>query len=228
MNQKISWLVIAICVIVLAVLFQNKQTNLAYKAEVESRTTFALSEHSTLPSDHIYGDVNSPTKIFVYSAANCQYCRAIYPKLKGLVGENYGEVALVYRHLPISFNRGQVSNEEIVSECIANRDGNLGFFTFMESLFGLLPPDEQIAVISDQAIIEAAEFAGFTKEQVVTCLEDASLRITVTAQHELGESLGVTTIPHTYFVSTSTVLNVVGNKPYPALNEILTSVRSKE
>lgn len=228
MDKKISWLVIAICIIVLGVLFQNKQTNLAYKAEVASRSAAALSEHTTQPEDHVYGDVNAPTKIFVYSAANCQYCRAIYPKLKALVNTNQGDVALVYRHLPISFDRGRVSNEEIVSECIARTDGNIGFFTFTDALFNLLPPGEQFKIISDTAILQAAEFAGFSKEEVTTCLADSTLRSIVASQHEIGESLGITIIPHTYFASTSTVLDIVGNKPYPALSEILATVRSKQ
>lgn len=228
MNKKISLIVISICVIVLLVLLQNKKTNTAYQEEVRDRTTWALSKHSTNPSDHFFGNPESSTKIIVYSSASCQYCRQIYPKLKGLVGENKGEIALVYRHLPITYNRGTISNEEIVSECIADTEGHLGFFTFIDSLFGLLPPDEQIELISDDIIVKAAELSGFTRTQVNDCLQNADFRSLVAAQHEIGESIGVKTIPHTYFVSSTTVHDVVGNKSYNVLREILNSILPTE
>lgn len=210
---------------VIGVTLYNQSVRLNLSNEIGKQDSFKRDLLAIRADDHIYGDPNALIKLVVYSDADCQYCRSLYPRLKKIVDSYPPEtVAMVYRHVPLYEFRGSIDKEEIVSECVAREQGNEGFFNFMDALFARLPKGVRTQNISATIIIESALIAGVSKEVISECLDKKYGTALITSQHESGAILGVSTVPHTFIVSHQEVYEVVGAKPESVFRAIIDSI----
>lgn len=83
--------------------------------------------------DHYKGSANPEITIIEYSDFECPYCARIHTTLEQLVEEN-DNLTWAYRHLPLSFH-AQAMPSAIASECIAESEGNEGFWHFADTIF---------------------------------------------------------------------------------------------
>ena len=103
-------------------------------------------------NEHLLGVATAPVKIVEYAEAECVYCKRLHPVLLRVVDENDGNVALVYRHFPLSIHPKSF-NEAIALECAAEAGGNSFFWSYLETLYEATPSNNKI----DLAIVEHAK-----------------------------------------------------------------------
>lgn len=179
-------------------------------------------------TDFVYGSRDASIKLVLYSDHNCQYCRALYPKLKTIVDAYPNEVvSLVYRHIPIYNTRDEVDEAEIAGACVWRSSGDTGFFQFLDALYGQLPSGEQTSNISRDLLRQSAAEAGVENELLDNCITEAYGSDFIASQHSSGGALGVIVVPHTFIVSENNIYEVPRNQSTETfltiVNSILTS-----
>ncbi|MGA1847283.1 DsbA family protein [Deferribacter abyssi] len=53
----------------------------------------------------IYGNVNAPVKIVVFSDFECPFCKRASKEIKGIIKKYENKVAIFYKHFPLSFHK---------------------------------------------------------------------------------------------------------------------------
>ncbi len=88
-------------------------------------------------TDHIRGNQNAPVKIVEFSDFECPYCQAFHETMKQVMAEygEKGQVAWIYRHLPLtSIHRFAMSYAE-ESECASSIGGSNKFWEYADARF---------------------------------------------------------------------------------------------
>jgi protein-disulfide isomerase len=86
-------------------------------------------------TDHWRGNKSAPIVLVEYSDFQCPYCALIHPTLKRIVEESNGDVAWVYRHLPLESIHPEARSAAVAAECIAEQLGDEGFWAFADRMF---------------------------------------------------------------------------------------------
>ena len=85
--------------------------------------------------DHILGSANATVVIIEYSDTECPFCKVFHNTMKQAMSEYQGEVAWVYRHLPIPQLHTKASKEAEATECAAELGGNSVFWSYLDKIF---------------------------------------------------------------------------------------------
>ena len=105
----------------------------------DTENTAANSQDVTVnpvdENDHIKGPLNAPVIIVEYSDFECPFCGRVHPTLGQVVEEYDGQVAWVYRHLPLSQIHANADAAAQASECVAELGGNDAFWSFADGIF---------------------------------------------------------------------------------------------
>lgn len=214
--------VAAVAVVVAAVFYHNDAAERSYRAEVVSRETNRLQLLEDIPGEVFYGNRDAKTVMVVYSDASCQYCRALLPHARSVVDASEGQVALVYRHIPIGYRRGTVDVEELWGKCVARVKGSEAFMDYLSVLTSTLTSNETFIEIATSSVVFAAAAVGLSESEAATaCGDFARERDLVTNEHELGLAVGVSAIPHTFIVTGERVTEVVGDRSQEVLELII-------
>jgi hypothetical protein len=106
-----------------------------------------------------------------------------------------------------------VGAEEIASECVQREQGDEGFFAFIQNLYTKIGSQGIINPVPDKIIFESAEMVGVGTATIDECIQQRYAAAHIESQHIRGELLGVGTIPHTFIVTDTGNLSVIGNRP---------------
>lgn len=149
--------------------------------------------------DHILGAENPKIYLVEYSEYECPFCERFHPTTKQVL-EKYGdEVALVFRHYPLSFHpSAQLAAE--TSECVASISGNDAFWKYTDELF--IQNKQLGGKISPEAIDAAVLASGADMTAVKNCVESGEMTERVTAQQSGGAAAGITGTPGTILMTT--------------------------
>ncbi|MDZ4226263.1 MAG: thioredoxin domain-containing protein, partial [Patescibacteria group bacterium] len=66
--------------------------------------------------DYIVGSPTAPIVLIEYSDFECPFCSMIHPTLKRIVEESNGEIAWIYRHLPLESIHPQAFPSALAAE----------------------------------------------------------------------------------------------------------------
>jgi len=166
-------------------------------------------------NEHLLGVATAPVKIVEYAEAECIYCKRLHPVLLRVVDENEGNVALVYRHFPLSIHPKSF-NEAIALECAAEAGGNSFFWSYLETLYEATPSNNKI----DLAILpELAQTVGIPKEVFNECLTSDRHEARVRDDIESGFVLDVDSVPQLFVTAPNGKVFVFRKSPsYAVLN----------
>lgn len=170
-------------------------------------------------SDHIVGSPDAPIVLVEYSDFQCPYCSLIHPTLKRIVEESNGEIAWVYRHLPLESLHPEALPSALASECIAAQLGNDGFWAFADDMFG------------NQKGMNSARYAALAGQlgaDVTTfnaCMENGTYLSKVDAQALEAQANGGNGTPFTVVVAGETQVPISGALPYSQIMAVINSVR---
>jgi protein-disulfide isomerase len=169
--------------------------------------------------DYWYGSVDAPIVLVEYSDFQCPYCSSIHPSLKRIVDESDGEIAWVYRHLPLESIHPQALPSALASECIAEQLGSEGFWAFADNMF------------ANQSGMSAARYEALAGElgadvaQFSVCMESQKYLSKVDAQALEAAQNGGTGTPFTVVVKGDTQIPISGALPYAQLTSVINTVR---
>lgn len=180
----------------------NENVREAVLAEVGERQTLAADILAVTENDHVYGAQDASMHLIMYSDADCQYCRSLYPKLKRVV-DSYpvGTVSLAYRYLPLYYTRGIIDDTERAGMCVARDEGDEGFFAFHDALFAALPEGVETSEIEQEILIKSAAAAGITEDVLIECIGSGYGEDRIVDQHRSGGAFGIVGIPYTFLLS---------------------------
>jgi len=113
--------------------------------------------------DHINGEKNARILLFEYSDMECPYCKRFHPTAQQIVDDFKGDVAWVYRHLPLPFHANAAKEAE-ASECANELGGNSAFWKYVNALFVEIGLNES----KFESCLDSGKFADRIKSDVAT------------------------------------------------------------
>lgn len=167
--------------------------------------------------DHIRGNPSAPIVIVEYSDLECPACNYFHGEMDKLMrdyGVN-GQVAWVYRHLPIEQNHKKAWHEAIASECVAELAGNEAFWTFVDLVFENTPGNDGLDL---NLLPDLAEQAGAPRSDFEFCLSTERTRPLVEEDYqEAMERSGARGTPHNVIIAAGEQLPLPGAVDYSRL-----------
>lgn len=128
-------IIIAGVIVASAIVFVNMHPGAAAEQQGGAPTPTALSIRPPSASDHIIGSPDAPIVLIEYSDFQCPYCSVVYPTLKKIVDDSHGQIAWVYRQMPLATIHPEANPSANAAECIAEQLGNAGFWKYTEAIF---------------------------------------------------------------------------------------------
>lgn len=173
--------------------------------------------------DHIIGSPDAPVVIVEFADFQCPYCGVIYPTLKRVVEESNGQVAWVYRHLPLESIHPEARPSAHAAECVAAQLGNDAFWQFMEDSF-VNQDNLGSAWYAAEAGKLGADLAEFN-----ACMTNKTYDSRIDADLAEAIQLGGNGTPFTIVVpKEGRAIPFSGALPYSQIKAIVNSVVSKQ
>ncbi|MCY4577106.1 MAG: thioredoxin domain-containing protein [Candidatus Kaiserbacteria bacterium] len=153
-----------------------------------------------------------------YSDYECSFCKRFHPTAQALVDS--GEVAWVYRHLPLPFHV-TAKDGAAVGECVKEHKGNEAFWTYTDKVFAA-------SALDLETYKSLARDGGLSDAQIDTCLAAGSDAQKAVEQHmNDAQKMGVNGTPGSFLVNTKTkaVESIPGALPLEQVRSMLESVQ---
>jgi len=158
-------------------------------ADEAAAPTAAKTLAPVTADEHIRGDIENAKVVMVeYSDFECPFCSRHHPTMLDVMEEYEGDVAWVYRHMPLSFHVEAVPSA-LASECAAEQGK---FWEYGDALF-----DNQSSLSEDYYYELAAEI-GLNSGDFADCYESAKYEDDVNEDRATGAAAGATGTPATF------------------------------
>lgn len=166
--------------------------------------------------EHIIGgDLDKAKVVLVeYSDFECPFCAKHHPSMQQLLDTFGDDVALVYRHFPLSFHP-EAEPAALASECAAEQGA---FWEYGDTLV------ENQDKLGDDYYVELAGDLGLNVNKFTDCYESEKYADAVDEDYQSGITAGVKGTPAT-FINGQLVSGAV---PYETLEEIVQSIIDAE
>lgn len=168
--------------------------------------------------DHTVGASNPKVVLVEYSDFECPFCNRFHPTTKQIIAEYPEDVALVYRHYPLSFHALAQKSAE-TSECVAKAGGNDAFWKYADFIFA--QQADGIAMtqdLIDKSVTESGVDAGAVK----TCVDSGEMTAKVTAQLAEGQAAGIQGTPGTIVFTKDGAQELIGGAlPYEQVKAVI-------
>lgn len=139
--------------------------------------------------DHIRGDLSKAKIVMIeYSDFECSYCGRHNPTVLSLLDAYGDDIALVYRHFPLSFHP-EAMPAALASECAADQGK---FWEFADAMY------ENQDLLGDDYYYQLAEENGLDMDTFTTCYENAEHTDDVNEDIQTGSDAGVSGTPATF------------------------------
>jgi protein-disulfide isomerase len=200
-----------------AILFVNAgpAQPVAQGGETVARTSIS----APTPADHRRGAADAPIVLVEYSDFQCPYCAMIHPTLARIVEESNGEIAWIYRHLPLESIHPEALPAALASECIAEQLGQSGFWAFADDMF---TEKTQMNTARYEAL---AQTLGADVAAYKTCVESEKYAVKIETQALEAQNNGGTGTPFTVVVRGNTQVPISGALPYAQIMAVINSLR---
>lgn len=217
-NQTLQQLAIPLSIIVAGALiaaamyFGGTGTKTGGVQMLDSQELLA-GEKAPVPAvtekDWIRGNPNAKLKIVEYSDPQCGYCKRFHQTLQQIINEHAagGEVAWVYRHLPIL---GPASYDQALAlQCAGTVGGQTAFWDNIDAHF------------------EAGGKAFPTSDAYTACVKDPAKRAEIEAMATAAQSLGIQGTPASFILVDGQQVSIDGAQPYEAVKKVVETLLKK-
>ncbi len=180
----------------------------------------AININPITEKDHIKGNPNAPIMIVEYSDFDCPFCKSFHETMNQVM-ENYGptgQVAWVYRHMPLESIHPSAPHIAAASECVAKLAGNEAFWTFADLAFderGINDP------VNLARLDEFATAAGADVNDFNACLDDKSTRADVEEDFTDAVNAGAEGTPYSIITVGGQTGVINGAQPYKVVSQII-------
>lgn len=226
--NKEAWLTMPVAIVIAGVVIAGAVmlTKMpAPDAAPAGQAAAAITADTLRPAsatDHIIGSPDAPVVMVEYADFQCPYCGVIYPTLKRIVEESNGQVAWVYRHLPLESIHPEARPSALAAECLSAQLGDQAFWRFMEDAFA-----NQQNLGSAWYAAEAVKL-GANMSQFNSCMTNKTFDSRIDADLAEAIQLGGNGTPYTIIVpKEGRAVPFSGALPYSQIKAIVNSVVSK-
>lgn len=167
--------------------------------------------------DHIYGNPNAPVTIIEYSDFNCYSCGELQHTLERVMHDYgpTGEVAWVFRELPLTNKSPSTLKIAQAAECVAKTAGNSIFWKFTNLLFA----NQNIDATKLGQYITTA---GGDPEAVASCVMSGSVDARIKSNSTNALAVGITSVPTTFIIENGGApVAIKGSYPYPYIKQAI-------
>jgi protein-disulfide isomerase len=184
-------IIIAGVIIAGSIVYVN--TNPAAPSAVGQAPAPSTATNVRAPSaqDHLIGSLTAPLVLIEYSDFQCPFCNVVHPTLKRIVDESNGQIAWVYRHLPLESLHPNARPAALASECVAEQLGNDGFWKFAGIIFA-----DQSKMSADYYVQVAVQL-GADKTKFNSCVSSNKYASRVDADSQEAQANGGNGTPYT-------------------------------
>lgn len=177
-----------------------------------SGSLFPLSQY-----DHVYGNRDASTLVFLYTNITNPFARLMLPELMSLTKESL-DVALVFRHFPDE-SEGDLRTS-LIAECVALQVGEDGFWPYVERVVGAPQHEEVLALFATEV--------GADAEMAFECADERRTWNFVLSQRQQGElrsKIGISPSLVIWHRPTDDVRILAGANPMSYVNKVLADMR---
>ncbi|HOZ03254.1 MAG TPA: thioredoxin domain-containing protein [Candidatus Woesebacteria bacterium] len=168
--------------------------------------------------DNTVGAKNPKVVMVEYSDFECPFCNRFHPTTKQIIDEYPNDVALVYRHYPLSFHAFAQKSAE-TSECVAKAGGNDAFWKYADYIFA---QQADGTVMSQDLIDESVAQSGANADAVKGCVDSGEMTAKVNAQLAEGQAAGVQGTPGTIVFTKDGAQELIGGAlPYEQVKAVV-------
>ena len=198
--------------------------NPAAPAAVEQAPAPSTATNVRAPSaqDHIVGSLNAPLVLIEYSDFQCPFCNVVHPTLKRIVDESNGQIAWVYRHLPLESLHPNARPAALASECVAEQLGNDGFWKFAGIIFA-----DQSKMSADYYAQVAVQL-GANKAKFSSCISSNKYAGVVDADSQEAQQNGGNGTPYTVLYDKKGQTGVSGALPYNTFTSVIKTFQGRQ
>ncbi len=169
--------------------------------------------------DHVRGPRDAPVKLIEFGDTECPQCQRFHPTLKRIVEDYRGQVAWVYRHLPIAEIHPRAPKEHEATECAAELGGEAKFWEYLDRLYEITPSNNRL---DPAELPRLAQHVGLDRARFEQCLASGRHAARVARDTLDGFAAGAPGTPYTVVVAPSGKLyEIVGNQPYDLLRLVI-------
>ena len=156
-----------------------------FKALEDKEHTFSAPEVTLL------GNKDAKVKVYEFSDFQCPYCSRVGKPLKDLVKAYNGEVAVVFKHFPLSFHKEAMPAAK--ASIAAGQQGK--FWEYHDKLFA-----EQKALrgVTEETFVKWAEELGLDTAKFQAAFKDPATEAMVKKDMEEGRKAGLRGTPSVY------------------------------
>lgn len=205
----------------------NKDT-----AGTGSDSTASQGASAVMPvtsKDHIQGNPDADIVIVEYSDLDCPYCKEFHKTLEKIMDEygKTGQVAWVYRHLPLTQLHPNAFLHAEASECVASLGGNDAFWGFLTNMFADNPGNEQA---SPNDYIKYAEEFGISDTDLQNCMASKKFDSVITKDANNGMAAGAQGTPYSVIIvkGSDKPVAVSGAVPYENFKSFIDQILQQQ
>ncbi len=216
-------IIIGFGLIAAAIFFSRTDTsNSAPSAKTTSGETTKATLNPIDENDHILGNPNAPIMIVEYSDFDCPFCKQFHETLNEIMDQygTGGQVAWVYRHMPLQSLHPSAAHIALASECVAKQGGNDAFWKFADLVFGERGINEQTNVAR---LGEFATTAGVDKTEFENCLNNQETKDEVEEDFANAVGMGAKGTPYSILLIGDQQLLINGAQPYEVVKQMIES-----
>ncbi len=215
-------ILIAGVIIAGAIVFVNMNPTVPVVAaeDVEPSTQTNVRAPST--EDHIVGSLSAPLVLIEYSDFQCPYCNLVSPTLKRIVAESNGQIAWVYRHLPLESIHPNAKPAAVASECVTEQLGNDGFWKFADEMFA------NQAKMSARYYEQVAVGLGADAANFKSCVASGKYESRVDADTQEAMTNGGQGTPYTVLYGKKGQVGLSGALPYETFTAVIKAFKERQ
>lgn len=220
MNSREAWfipgaIIAAGLVLALAVYVHRTHT-------VEGSVTADITlMHPVSQADHIVGNPDAPVKLVEYSDIDSSYSKTFQQTMEQLMAQyaSGGQVAWVYRHLPLIDQHVYAEEHAEAAECAASLGGPSMFWRFIDALNSQAPGDLQFDPANYDSVVSSL---GLLPQSFDACMKAHTYQQKVSEDFENGIAIGAGGSPFTVLlVKGQAPITLNGALPYDGLKKIV-------
>jgi protein-disulfide isomerase len=183
--------------------------------------------HPVTLADHIIGSPAASVTIVEYADIDSSYSKTFQRTMTQLMSEYAagGQVAWVYRHLPLIDQHVNAAQHAEAAECAASIGGPTMFWRFIDALNSAAPGDLQFDPANYDSVISSL---GLLPQSFDDCMKKHAYQDKVASDFENGIAIGAGGSPFTVLlVKGQPPITINGAVPYDGMKKIIDQAIAK-
>lgn len=174
-------------------------------------------------TDHVLGNPNAPVKVIEYSDLECQYCKEFQTTMHRVMdyyGQS-GQVAWVFRHLPLAQLHSRAPREAQAAECAAQLGGNEVFWNYVDTIYNITPSNNGL---DPAELPRVAKELGLDEKAFNQCVESGNAAKKIQNSYNEAVASGAQGTPFIVITAGADSLVLQGSQPYSSMRAAIDAV----